>query len=64
MSSGVATIPAPDAAQISSQNCYYCFEMEVNVDSSATSLSGLPGWAWISGGELPATGYAGHTLYI
>jgi hypothetical protein len=59
-----ATIPTPDATAIPTANAYFCFEMEVSVDATATSIAGPSGWTWLAGGELPASGFAGATLYI
>lgn len=59
-----ATIPTPDASAIPTANAYYCFEMEVSVDATATSIAGPAGWVWLDGGELPDGDFAGKTLYI
>lgn len=65
MDSTDAIIPTPDSSLVPQSCQYYYFEMEVAIDSTATSLvSPTGGWIWISGGELPSSGYAGHTLYI
>lgn len=64
LSGTAATIPTPDATAIPTAAAYYCFELEVSVDSTATSLTGPSGWTWLDGGELPTSGFAGATLYI
>ena len=64
ITSGEATIPVPDRQLVPQSNQYYYFEMEVAIDSSATSLTSPSGWTWVVGGELPASGYAGKTLYV
>ena len=64
VSSGVATIPTPSATAIDNSNSYFCFEMEVSVGSTATSLVGPTGWTWVADGELPTSDFANKTLYI
>jgi len=66
LSGTAATIPTPDATGILNGSAYYCFEMEVSVDATATTLSGPQGWNWLDGGELPtdATDFAGKILHI
>ena len=65
MDSTDAIIPTPDSSLVPQSCQYYYFEMEVAIDSTATSLVSPTGsWIWISSGELPSSGYAGHTLYI
>ena len=64
ISSGTATIPMPTATNIPNGSNYYCFEMEVSVGASATSLVGPTGWTWLTDGELPTEGFAGATVYI
>lgn len=66
LSGTAATIPTPDVTNIPTGQQYFCFEMEVFVDGTATSLAGPLGWTWLDGGELPtsASGFSGKTLYI
>jgi hypothetical protein len=59
-----ATIPTPDATAIPTAAAYFCFELEVSVDATATSIAGPSGWTWLDGGQLPTSGFAGATLYI
>lgn len=65
VSNGVATIPTPDATNIPSSSMYYYFELEVSVNSSATSMVGPSGWTWLPDGILPSgQDLQGKTVYI
>lgn len=69
MSGASASIPSLTYTGIPTSLSYYCFELEVYVPDTATSLTGPttssnPPWIWIPGGELPTYGYAGKTVFI
>lgn len=58
------TIPNPNLSQIQSGFQYFDYELEVNVPSNATSISGPSDWGWVTGYELPTSDFAGKTIYI
>lgn len=64
ITSGSARIPTPSTNNIPARSAYFCFDMEVAIGSSATSIVGPANWAWVEEGELPTTNFAGKTLYM
>lgn len=64
---GAVTIPTPDATAIPTEPGYYCFELEVAVDSGATALVGpgaADGWTWMPDGSLPSSGFEESTIHV
>ena len=57
-------IPTPVTTALTATDGYYQFEIELAVPSTATSLTAPSGWTWLTGFELPSSGYAGKTVYV
>lgn len=57
-------IPTPVTTDLPATDGYYQFEIELAVPATATSLTAPSGWTWLTGFELPSSGYAGKTVYV
>ena len=58
------SIPSPVTTALPATDGYYQFEIELAVPATATSLTAPSGWTWLSGYELPSSGYAGKTVFV
>lgn len=58
------SIPSPVTTALPATDGYYQFEIELAVPATATSLTAPSGWTWLTGFELPSSGYAGKTVYV
>lgn len=58
------SIPSPVTTALPATDGYYQFEIELAVPSTATSLTAPSGWTWLTGFELPSSGYAGKTVFV
>ena len=58
------SIPSPVMTALPATDGYYQFEIELAVPATATSLTAPSGWTWLTGFELPSSGYAGKTVFV